>query len=514
MQAGKPASHCDVRDVKEIRAKWKVQALATQHGTERFVAGSYLLVNGAGTAMPQCRSATDFNVALLVNRQHYRRVNPVTGVVFAPSDQNFCAIAPIDAAPINGSTTHTWGWFAASDDSTLAAPTFVARVRNRGVAPLSGWTALQDYDYTSPTPPPVTSNELAASSKSKECAMNIALGLGPCTHLEIAKQRSANEAGGRGSFADSELQLSAAIAAAPVPVVLRTMGGDALQLDWSGPWRVSATTPFAIDVRALAAEQYPGELGHHPEEFDLVPIRDEQDGGDGGGGAHNEFGVATAGGGAAAGAAASPTAAPSPAPSPSEAADDDVSPAGNASGSGDVIYAADVGLLRSTTAPSGNSFTTIDLDAAEKILRMAAGKELGYLVLMRHQVSVKISVRKQANDAAQAPVKAGASTTAGAMKAGDVFPTVNLVANHTEATVGYVRRKLVAHLQLDAASFTVRIQRQATEEGLWDDAAEMTYSKEEPRQLIVTQVLLSDSSVPSHWRKKKSPKTEKGCTIA
>lgn len=455
----------DVRaKVEQIRAKWKIGALATQHGTDRLVAGVYLLMDGTGATMPHARSATDFNVALLVGRQHYRRVDPKTGVGFAPAHRDFCAIAPINADPI--SQTCTWGWFVASDDSTLAAPTFIARVKGeQGDAPLSEWTALKGHNYCSPAPPPFTSNRLAATPSPKERAINIALGLGAYTDREIAKQRTSNKAAGRGAFADNELLFSATIAAAPVQLVLRTMAGDELQLDWAGPWRVSATAPFAIDVRALAVKQHSAALGHCPEEFDLFQIKDGQDNGSGGRGARG-------GGGADGGKA---------------------------------------------EAASDNSFTTIDLDAADTILKLAAGRELAYLVTMRHQVLVTLSIRKQANDGEQAS-DAGSVGNADALRPApkaDVTAAVNLVVNHAEASVGYVRRKVVAHLHLDATLFTVKIQRDATEKGLWDDAAEMSYSagSQEPRHLIVTPVLLSDRSVPSHWRRKMNGSTEKGCAI-
>lgn len=516
------------RHEKQIQTQWKARALATQNGTDRSVAGLYLLVDGAARYIQPARSATDFNAALLVGRQHYCRVNPVTGRGFAPSHKDFCAIAPIDVK--QSSQTYTWGWFVASDDSTLAAPAFIARVQGKqGVAPVSDWIALQDHDYCSPASPPVSPNTLAplSASKAKECATNIAAGLGAFTHRDVAKQRSSNNAGGRGEYADGELQLSAAIAAASVRVVLRTMAGESLQLDWSGPWRLSATAAFAIDVRALAVEQHPAALGLYPEEFDLVPFGDGQDGDAGGAGAGDAKvgGLATSDGdGAGAGDAGGN-------------GNDDVggggveggvgggsaagdgggaAAAGNASGSGDaagVVNAADVGVVGGTACTAGvtgDSFTTIDLDEAYKILRMAAGSELAYLALMRHQVPVTIAVQTQANDVAQ---PAGNDDASAPATTGDVGSTVSFIANHAEATVGYVRRKLVAHLRLDAALFTVKIQRQAKEEELWVDAAAMTYSQEPVRHLVVTPVLLSDSSIPARWRQETSHTPNKGCTI-
>merc|ERR1719272_2020890 len=110
------------------------------------------------------------------------------------------------------------------------SPTYTATsasfsvLRSRWTIPCTGWSSGSG-GKSEPTV-----NELVTCSDAKIAGM--LQGLGCFTPKEIVQQRKVNAAAGRGDFADAELELSARISAAPTPLVLRTVGGDVLKLDW------------------------------------------------------------------------------------------------------------------------------------------------------------------------------------------------------------------------------------------------------------------------------------------
>ena len=302
--------------------------------TDVAVRGPYVFVDGTPGVDDVLEAAT--RNLLMCGCKHYRRVNVSTGKVYEPEDAEFSAILPMQTS----NDKCMWGWFV-GPGAVAFSPTYIATTTTGGLGLKSKW-AIPCTGWVRPAarvgivhnvvkgvllPPksePVA-NQLVRCSDAM--AANILQGLGCYTPKEIAKQRKVNAAAGRGDFADAELELSAQISAAQTPLLLRTMGGDALKLDWSGPWKMTAAVPFAIDVRALAIAQYPDLLGGAPDTFDLIPYVADGGGvggggiggGGGGGGGSGGGGVGGGGGGGGGGAAAAAAAPPPPLPPPAEA---------------------------------------------------------------------------------------------------------------------------------------------------------------------------------------------------
>ena len=132
--------------------------------------------------------------------------------------------------------------------------------------------------------------------------------------------------------------------------------------------------------------------------------------------------------------------------------------------------------------------------------------------MMRPKAAVKIVLGKRAKNAT--------SEAASTDREGDGGGSINLVVDHADATVGYARRKIVGHLGLDAADFTVRLQLQEGGDDLWEDDLQLTYPTD-PRELIATPVSLLDSIIPRSYFQRESDlsaggqrKVSKACVIA